>query len=117
MKTSNILSKSISIILILLLIIGIAIGCSSSSIVGKWQDTESSDTLEFTDDGDVIVISGGNIMTGKYELIGSDVVKVRLEGLSGAFINLFAGDKWQYEISGNTMTVKIANRTSVMKRL
>lgn len=118
MKTRNMLDKSISTILILSLLLGITAGCTSfSPIVGKWQDIQSRDTIEFTSGGDVIAISSGNIMTGKYELIGSDVVKVRFEGFGGAWMSLFGGDTWQYEISGNTMTVKVANRSAVFKRI
>ena len=117
MKTRYILSKSISTILIISLLLGITIGCSKSGVVGKWQEIESSDTLEFTSGGDVIAISSGNIMTGKYELVGSDVVKVKFEGFGGAWLSLFGGDTWQYVISGNTMTVKVANRSAVFKRI
>ena len=112
------LVKTISVILFLIFLCGIAVGCTAfSPIVGKWQDTQTRDTLEFTSGGDVILKSGSYIVTGKYELVGSDVVKVRLEGLSGAWMSLFGGDTWQYKISGDTMTVTVAGRSSVLKRI
>ena len=117
MKNRINFNKSIITIFIISLLIGITIGCTTSGIIGKWQEVESSDTLEFTSGGDVIAISSGNILTGKYELVGSDVVKVKFEGFGGAWLSLFGGDTWQYEITGNTMTVKIANRSAVFKRI
>ena len=118
MKTRNIIYKSINAILILSLLLGIAAACTAfSPIVGKWREIDSNDTIEFTSGSDVIAISSGNILTGKYELIGSDVVKVRFEGFGGAWMSLFGGDTWQYEISGNTMTVKIGNSSASFKRV
>ena len=106
----------ISTILLITLLSGIVLGCTAfSPIVGKWQDTRTKDTIEFTSGGDVIVKSGNFIFTGKYELVGSDVVKLRLEGW-GALISLFGGDTWQYEISGDTMTVTVGGRSSTLKR-
>lgn len=85
--------------------------------MGKWQDNQTKDTIEFTSSGDVIFKTSGQVITGKYELVGSDVVKLKLEGFSGAWISLFGGDTWEYEISGDTMTVKVAGRSSVLKRI
>ena len=83
-------------IIFTLFIIGAIFGCSViSPIVGKWQETDSRDTIEFTSGGDVILKTGSNVMTGKYELVGSDVVKIKLEGFSGAWMSLFGGDTWQ----------------------
>jgi hypothetical protein len=88
-----------------------------SPIIGKWQDTESSRQIEFTRDGKVIIKSSGHLTTGTYELIGDDVVKLKLEGLVGGFASLFGGDTWQYSISGNTMTVLAAGNTSTFNRI
>jgi hypothetical protein len=83
--------------------------------VGKWQEIKTKDTIEFTSSGDVIVKSSGYVITGKYDLVGSDVVKLKLEGW-GALITLFGGDTWQYEISGDTMKVTTAGKSSSFKR-
>jgi len=108
----------ISSIIFTLFIIGAIFGCSViSPIVGKWQETDSRDTIEFTSGGDVILKTGINVMTGKYELVGSDVVKIKLEGFSGAWMSLFGGDTWQYKISGDILTVTVSGKTSVFKRI
>ncbi len=107
----------ISITLLITILCVVAFGCTSfSPIVGKWQYVGNTDTIEFTSGGDVIIKSGTNLLTGKYELIGSDVVKLRLEGFAGGWMSLFGGDTWQYEISGDTMTVSVGGKSSVLKR-
>ncbi len=118
MRMRKKLNIAISIILFVTLIGGMTVGCTVfSPIVGKWQDIRTRDTIEFTRVGDVIIKSGGLVITGKYELVGSDVVKVKLEGLSGAWMSLFGGESWQYEISGDTLTLKVAGKSSVFKRI
>ena len=108
---------TISAVLFLALLGGMIVGCTAfSPIVGKWQDIKTKDTIEFTSGGDVIAKTGGYVITGKYELVGSDVIKLRFEGLSGAWMSLFGGDTWEYEISGDTMTVTAAGKSSVLKR-
>jgi hypothetical protein len=105
-------------VIFMVLLFGLIVGCTVfSPIVGTWEDVRTRDTIEFTRGGDVIVKSGGYVITGKYELVGSDVAKVKLEGLSGAWMSLFGGDSWQYEISGDTMTLKVAGRSSKLERI
>ncbi|MBA7481479.1 hypothetical protein ES707_16953 [subsurface metagenome] len=114
----NKLSIIISTLLFLALLSGTTVGCTMfSPIVGKWQDTQSQDTIEFTRGGDVILKASGDLITGKYELIGSDVVKLRLEGLSGVFLSAFGADTWQYEISGDTMTIQSAGSSTTLRRI
>jgi len=109
---------TISIILFLILLGGMIIGCTAfSPIVGKWQDIKTKATIEFTSGGDVIIKSGTTLLTGKYELVGSDVVKLRLEGFAGGWMSLFGGDTWQYTISGDTMTVTVGGKSSALKRI
>lgn len=85
-----------------------------SPLVGKWQDSITSNTLEFTYGGDVIVNSSGFLTTGKYQLVGSDVIKLQFDGV-GQLITLF-GNAWQYKISGDDLTITAGGRTSVYKR-
>ncbi len=109
---------TISTIMFLTLLGGMIVGCTAfSPIVGKWQDIKTKDTIEFTSGGDVIIKSGTDLLTGKYELAGSDVVKLRLEGFAGGWMSLFGGDTWQYTISGDTMTVTVGGKSSVLKRI
>lgn len=92
-------------------------GCTYfSPIVGKWQDNKSQDTIEFTRDGNVVMESGGYFISGKYELIGDNIVKLDFEGIGGDLLSAFGGDTWQYTISGDTMTVEGAGGTSILYR-
>ncbi|MBI4338287.1 MAG: hypothetical protein HY683_10720 [Chloroflexi bacterium] len=106
------------IALLLTLLYGLSAGCTYfSPVVGKWEDTASRNTIEFTRGGDVIIKSGGSIVTGKYELVGSDVIKVKFEGFSGSLMTVFAGDAWQYSISGDSMTLTLAGEALELKRV
>ena len=101
-----------------------AVACSQSSpIVGQWEDLQTQGTVEFTRDGDVILKTGGYTVAGTYELVGSNVLKVRIEGimggggLRGIMLALFGTDAWEYRISGDTMTITAGGRTSKLRRI
>jgi Kre9/KNH-like N-terminal Ig-like domain len=99
-----------------LLVVG-STSCSYfSPLVGKWQDSQSQSTLEFTRDGKVILTSNGYLTSGTYELIGNDVVKFNYEGLSGGMAKLFGVDTLQYTITGNTITFVGGGGTDVYYR-
>ena len=100
----------IGIILFTTLLCGLAFGCAvPSPIVGKWVG--STETMEFTRDGDVIYKSDTMLITGKYELIGSDVVKFKFDTLFS-----FPSDTYQYEISGDTITFRAGKMGFDLKR-
>ena len=103
-----------------LLLMNIFVGCTYfSPIVGKWQDTKSLDILEFTRDGKVIMEVNGYIMTGEYELIGNDVIKMHFEGLGGDILSALGADNYRYSISGDTLTLEGggASGTSTLQRV
>jgi hypothetical protein len=108
------------VILPLVIITSLVVGNISctyfSPLVGKWQDSESSNIIEFTRDGNVVLNSNGELTSGTYQLISSDVVKLNFEGLSGEMASAFGVDTWQYTISGNTMTVVAGGSTDVFYR-
>ena len=105
------------LIIISLLVVGNT-GCTYfSPLVGKWQDSQSQNTIEFTRDGKVILTSNGYLTSGTYQLFSSDVVKINYEGLSRGMASLFGIDTWQYTISGNTMTVVAGGGTDVFNRV
>src|SRR5271157_5244543 len=82
-----------------------SIGCSSTShIIGNWEDDTNKNTVEFTKNGDVVINSEGYLTSGKYKLIGNNVVNLNLEGLSGEMASAFGTSTWQYTISGDNMT-------------
>jgi hypothetical protein len=104
-------------LIILLSLVGAGAGCTYfSPLVGKWQDSQSSNTIEFTRDGNVVLNSNGELISGTYQLISSDVVKLNFEGLSGEMASAFGVDTWQYTISGNTMTVVAGGSTDIFYR-
>ena len=112
--------KLFRVILPIVIITSLAVGNISctyfSPLVGKWQDSQSSNTIEFTRDGNVVLNSNGYLTSGTYQLVGNDVVKLNLEGLSGDMASAFGVDTWQYTISGNTMTVVAGGSTDVFHR-
>lgn len=73
----------------------VLLGRSGPTIVGKWQDTHGTATIEFTKTGEYIVRDVDFTDAGTYKLIGKDTVKVTL---SDNFSYTFP-----YTISGNTM--------------
>ena len=104
--------------LFLMIVLGSVACVSTSPIVGCWQDIEQKNQhIEFSKDGKVIFDDGKNIMTGTYELIGDNYVKVKFEGLGGAFISLFGADTWKYQISGDTMTLQVEGESTTLKRV
>lgn len=87
-------------------------------IVGKWQDTRSSDNyMEFFNDKRLVLGSGGIIVTGTYELIGEEYMKVYLEGLAGGWAAMTGQDTLKYLISNDILTITIAGKTTTYKRI
>lgn len=96
----------------LLLMVAFSEGCSSTShIVGNWEDNTDKNAVEFTKDGNVVVNSGGYLTSGKYQIIGKDIVNLKLEGLTGEMASALDADTWQYTISGDTMTVQVGGQS------
>ena len=73
----------------------VLLGINSPTLVGKWQDANSTAIIEFTKTGEYIVQDVDFTDAGTYELIGKNTVKVTL---SDNFSYTFP-----YTISGNTM--------------
>ena len=86
----------------------VLLGINSPTLVGKWQDTHSTTTIEFTKTGEYIVRDVDFTDAGTYELTGKDTVKVTL---SDNFSYTFP-----YTISGNTMKTLDA-QAMIFKRI
>ena len=111
------LLRMVLLLIMLSLLVVENVSCTYfSPLVGKWQESQSQNTIEFTRDGKVILNSNDYLTSGNYQLVGSDVVKLNYEGLSGGMASLFGVDTWQYKISGNTMTVVAGGGTDVFYR-
>ena len=84
------------------------LGRSDSTIVGKWQDSHSTATIEFTKTGEYIVRDVDFTDAGTYELVGKSTVKVTL---SDNFSYTFP-----YTISGNTLKT-LDEQTMIFERI
>jgi hypothetical protein len=102
----------------MLFLVGVNVSCTYfSPLVGKWKDSQSQNTIEFTRDGNVILNSNGYLISGTYQLVSNDVVKLNYVGLSGGMARMFGVDTWQYSISGNNMTVEAGGSSDVFNRI
>lgn len=94
------------------------VACTASpKIVGKWQDTQSTDTIEFLKNGNIVYTSNGVTEAGTYEIVSDNIVKVSFSGLSGGMLSFFGGDTWNYTISGNTLSIQVMGTTLTLKRM
>jgi len=113
--------KILTYLTLLTLSLGVVAGPAcifKPSLVGKWQNVqENNQYIEFIKDGNVVFDNGTIRVTGTYELVGDEYIKVDLEGLAGGLLNLVAANTWKYEISGNLMTLQIGDQTTTFKRV
>ncbi len=87
-------------------------------IVGKWQHTElKNQYMEFFKDGRLVFDDGQYMISGTYELISNEYIKVSLEGIAGAFAAMGGAETWKYRISGDTMTITAAGKSSILRRV
>lgn len=115
----NKLLKLGSLLLFITFLVVAVMGCNAlSPLVGKWQDMRTGSIIEFTWDGKLVCeTNSGYTLTGTYERIGDDYVKIKFEGFGGAWISMFGADTWKYQISGDTMTTQIAGQTTTARRV
>jgi hypothetical protein len=77
-------------------------GCSykgSKEIVGKWKAKDGTSLTEFHADG-TFILGGDKEMAGKYKFVGSDKVKLTLDGPMGKVIG---GMVFRAVINGDTL--------------
>ena len=104
-------------ILSVLLILALLLTSCSTPIIGLWQDINTDNKVEFTDDGKVILDIDYNIFTGSYELLSDNYIKIEIEGLIGVFQSFSGKDKWSYQLKGNSLTLSSGDSTLELKRL
>ena len=70
----------------------VLLGCSKpeNKILGKWEGTKSTDTLEFFKDGNLSLVMHGRSMGGSYKFVDEDHIKIDL-GAQGDRIGNFNG--------------------------
>jgi hypothetical protein len=92
-------------------------GCAKPSIVGYWQSNNNLDTyLEFTEDGTLIVDEGNNVITGTYEVISDNYLKIEMSGLAGLLL-AFVGDTVKYEVTDMELTLTKNNNSKTFTRV
>jgi hypothetical protein len=89
---------------------------STTGLVGKWRDTKTNSTIEFFKDGRLVSDDGQYMISGTYELIGNEYVKVALEGFAGAWV-VMSADTWKYQVSGDTLYMVGGGETSTLRRV
>ena len=72
--------------------------CSlGNPIIGKWQRTQSVETIEFFRDGHFVIDIDFMVMTGEYELVGDEYIKVDFGGIAGSLLTELGGNTWRYK--------------------
>jgi hypothetical protein len=95
------------------------LGCSyNTSIVGYWQSTEDESAyIEFVEDGKLIIDTGEHIVTGTYETLSENYIKVDIDGLVGLFLPLFSNDTWKYDVTKKGLILSVDNDSELFKRV
>ena len=73
----------------------VAVSCSLKTgwdLAGKWQQMEGKDTIEFNQNGTVVLASGSTALTAPYKFIDAKELKVDL-GLFGSVTAKVSVDK------------------------
>ena len=79
------------------------IGCSNQKgIVGKWQQVEGTETIEFLKDGSFVVEKGGRPMGGgKYTVVDDNRIKIEPSGMMAVTGPMLT----KYVIAGEDLTL------------
>jgi hypothetical protein len=105
-------------LVILCSLMGLSVSCTYfSPLIGTWQNSVGSDTVEFTRDGNIIIEQDNYVITGTWSTVSSDVINVTLEGDAGDLMGMTGGSSWQYTISGNALTIVEGGSTFVYDKI
>lgn len=87
-------------------------GCSRNAIVGKFQETDGSEILEFFNDGTCTVTNSGTSLSGTYSYEDSfGGYSIKIEGPFG-IVGSYEG-----YLDNNTLTLVNGNKEDVYERL
>ncbi len=100
-------------ILVFILFLSVAlVGCSSSvNIEGSWVDYDNS-VYTFYKDGTIIIESFGIKLSGEYEFIEKDTIKLELDGLWG----IGGATIFEVEKSGNQLTLTSSGQSILLEK-
>jgi len=94
--------RVLTIIFIIAIFLLLISACSpKQNLVGKWQDQQSGETLEFFKDGTVSMTTLGMSLTGSYTVLDAKNLKINISGLFG----IGGAQIYEYSVSGNTLTL------------
>ena len=104
-------------------------GCGPSKpqdlIIGKWEETESKDIIEFKKDGTLSVTKGGQSQNGKYQFVDDNTVEIEMDisvnnPFGGQGMNLKAAGRFTIDsISKEEMVITDSRtgKTVISKRV
>jgi len=101
--------------LFIILIVAVLLisGCSASNkIIGRWEDTDGIQ-YEFYRDGTITIDSYGITVSGDYEFIDKETIKINLAGLWG----LAGASVMEVDISGNQMTLNEGGIAIILEKV
>lgn len=101
MKIKNLLLSSV----ILLSLLHLTACSGQKNIVGKWQDVQGTESMEFFKDGTVTAKAGGMSLGGKYSFVDDERIKIELGGMGALAGPTIA----KVAISGNELTLTDEN--------
>jgi hypothetical protein len=115
----KIIWKILGLVVLAMVVVLLVAGCGGKpSIVGKWQSTDdANNSIEFTKDGNLIVAVNGHTVTGTYEVLSDDYVKVNVSGVTGLLALLFQKDTWKYIVTKSDLSLSGDKLTRTFKRM
>ena len=89
-----------------------------TGIVGRWQDTKlPNQYIEFFETGRVMIDAEGYLVSGTYELIGDEYIKLYLEGFAAGWAAMMGADTLKYYISGDILTISVTGKSEAFRRV
>jgi len=98
--------------IVLLMVLAVSCG-PGSRIVGRWQQVGGDQILEFFDGGTVTATSFGITITGDYEFLDKDTIRLDMRGLFG----LGNSQVLDIRISGDTLILSASGVSVQYNRL
>jgi len=109
--------KPVCLALMVAVMVASIAGCGKPSIVGKWQSTEDANVqIEFVQNGNLIINTANNIITGTYTVLSNDYLKVTISGLAG-LLAIFKKDTWKYTVTSSQLTLSADSTTKTFTRV
>ena len=92
------MQTSLKVVLLSALVILLCAGCTKSPekrIIGEWQESGESESIQFVDDGTIIIRNGAEAVVGQYVLLDEGKIQVELGGRGAAAGTLIIGFRFE----------------------